>query len=182
MNNQKYIAEYRLHSDEVPAKINKRTGETTELKSRPNNIPMGKEVFEPDAIFRKDYTNSWRFLQKTLTALEFKAAMGLALMAKANTNSLEPINDETGVRELSERLDVSVNKVTSVIKKLYDLGVYGKFSVAKVDTPYKKFWILNPYLSFSGKLIESDIAELFEGTHIQKAFYNPDYQYIKDKE
>ena len=170
-----YNTNVRLADNEVPVKMNIETGEYQVVTKRPNNIPEGKQIFEPDAVFRKDYTNSWKFLQKNLTPLEFSAAMALALMAKANTNSLEPINDETGVRELSEKINVSINKVNNVIKKLYELGVYGRFSVAKIDVPFKKFWILNPYLSFNGKLIHSDIAELFQGTHITKAFYNEGY-------
>lgn len=171
-----YQKTVNLNQDETLLKLNHETGEVVEVKDKANNIPQGKEIFEPNALFRKDYTNSWKFLQKNLTPLQMSAAMALALMAKANTNSLEPINDETGVRELSEKLNVSVNKVTSVLKKLYELGVYGKFAVAEIDAPFKKFWILNPYLSFSGKLINSDIADLFAKTHIYKAFYNPDYR------
>lgn len=170
-----YTQEVKLADNESVMKVNKETGEIKEVIKRPNNIPEGKELFEPDALFKKDYTKSWKFLQKHLTPLEMSASMALALMAKANTNSLEPINDETGVREISKRINVSVNKVTSVLKKLYDLGVYAKFSVSKIDMPFKKFWILNPYLSFSGKLIHSDIAELFIDTHIERAFHDEDY-------
>lgn len=176
MKNYDYTTEVRLKHNEKAAVVNMETEEVTLVKERPNNIPKGKEVFQPEGIFRKDYTNSWKFLQRELSPLELSAAMALALMAKANTNSLEPVNDETGVRELSERINVSVNKVKSVLQKLYDLGVYGRFSVAKIDAPFKKFWILNPYLSFSGRLIHSDIAELFDDTHIQKAFFNESYK------
>lgn len=175
----KYTAEYNLEHNEVPAKVNVETGETTTFMKRPNNIPEGKRVFEPDALFRKDYTNSWKFLEKNLKPIEFKAAFALAFKAKANTNSLEPLNDSTTIPQLMEILGLSKNVVKPLLKKLWEIGVYGKFEVAEVGKPYTKYWILNPYLSFSGKLIDSDIAELFSKTHIAKAFKDPNYT-IKD--
>jgi hypothetical protein len=50
------------------------------------------------------------------------------------------------------------------------LGVYGKFEIVDMKKGYTKYWLFNPYLSFSGKLINSDIAELFSGTRIASAY------------
>ncbi len=163
-----YKATITLKNNEIPAKVNKETGEFTELpqQARHNNIPEGKIIFEPDALFRKDYTVSWKYLDDNLTALEFNAAYTLALMAKANTNSLEPLCDETTFVELAKLLNVGKNKITTILKTLFDYGVYGRFEVADQRKQFGKFWIFNPYLSFSGKLIHSDIAELFKGTLI----------------
>ena len=172
-----YTQTIKLKDNELPAKINVETGEVKEVDHKKNNVPEGKEVFQPNAFFRKDYTNSWKFLNKYLTPIEFKAAHTLAMMAKANTNSLEPINDDTTLKELMEVLNVSINKVKPILNKLWDLGVYGKFDVKEVDKPYTKYWIFNPYLSFSGKLINSDISNLFKGTHCAKAFYDTEYVY-----
>ena len=162
----KYKATIELQHNEIPAVVNAETGEVI-IKKRPNNIPDGKEIFEPKGLFQKTYTKSWVFLKSKLSAFEFSVAFELALMAKANTNSLEPLNDETTVNQLVDRFNISRNKVRPLFKKLFELGVYAKFEVAKQDNPYKKYWILNPYLSFTGKLIESDIAELFKGTLIE---------------
>lgn len=123
-------------------------------------------IFEPNGKFLKSYTKSWKYLQEHFSALEFKAAYSLALMAKANTNSLEPLSDETTYQELTNILGVGKNSVDRTLKKLFDYGVYGKFEVEDKTKPYTKFWILNPYLSFSGRLLRSDVAELFEGTVI----------------
>jgi len=172
-----YTTEVKLYQDEIPASLNTRTGEIKQIHSRPNNIPEGKEVFEPEGIFRKDYTNSWNFLKKTLTPIEYKAAHTLAMLAKANTNSLQPLNDDTTLKELMEVLAVSKNKVKPILDKLWDLGVYGRFDVKEADKPYTKYWLFNPYLSFSGKLIHSDIATLFSGTHCAKAFKDSEYSY-----
>lgn len=170
-----YKQEIKLQNNEVAAKVNTETGEINIVNKKINNIPKGKEVFEPSAIFKKDYSNSWRFLRTHLGALEYKCAHTLALMAKANTNSLEPLNDDTTIPELMEVLNVSKNKVKPILKKLWEFGVYGKFEVKDADKPYTKFWIFNPYLSFSGKLINSDIANLFKGTHCAKSFYDSTY-------
>lgn len=178
MRKYDYKQEVELKHNESLLKMDNNTGEIKEVNKKKNNIPEGKEVFEPNAVFRKDYTNSWNFLRRILTPLEFKAAFTLAMMAKANTNSLEPLNDDTTIPELMEILDMSKNKVRPILEKLWNLGVYGKFEVKQADKPYTKYWVLNPYLSFSGKIINSDIAGLFRGTHIAKAFSNPEYNPI----
>ena len=169
----KYTIELQLSHDEAAAKVNKDTGEITIIgKKLVNNIPHDREVFEPNALFKKSYTISWRYLHNNLSAIEFKAAYSLAMMAKANTNSLEPLSDETTYQELSKILGVGKNVVDRVLKKLFDYGVYARFEVADKRKPYTKFWLLNPYLSFDGKLIRSDIAELFKGTKIALNFHN----------
>lgn len=127
-------------------------------------------MFEPTAIFQKTYTKSWTFLKRVLNPFEFKVAFELALMAQAYTNSLEPLNDETTINQLANIFGISRNKVTPTLKKLFTLGVYAKFDVVKPDVPYTKYWILNPFLSFTGKTLDSDIAKLFVGTVIEKEF------------
>ena len=92
-------------------------------------------------------------------------------MAEAYTNSLEPLNDETTINQLASLFGISRNKVTPTLKKLFQLGVYAKFEVVKPDVPYTKYWILNPFLSFNGRTLDSDIANLFIGTVIEKEFH-----------
>jgi hypothetical protein len=60
-----------------------------------------------------------------------------------------------------------------------DAGMALIREINKVDEPYKKYWIINPYLSFSGQVIKSDVRHLFQGTHISKAFNDPLYKYRK---
>jgi len=177
---QRYTATIPLYHNEEAAAINLETGVLRTIPKKVNNIPEDKEIFEPQGIFKKDYTNSWKFLDKHLSPLEYKAAHTLAMMAKANTNSLEPLNDETTLRELMEILNVSINKVKPILEKLFDFGVYGKFQVKEAHIPYTKYWVFNPYLSFSGKIIGSDISNLFKNTHCAKAFYDKDYVYKKE--
>ena len=174
MAKKAYEVKIGLNHDEKAVIVNTATGEMSYVKNTKNNIPPGKEVFEPKAFFKKDYTKSWQFLRDNLSNIEFAAAFSLALKAKANTNSLQPIGDETTFAELTEVLGVSINVVNRVVKKLFKLGVYGRFEVQDKNKPYTKFWVLNPYLSFSGKLINSDIAELFRGTEIAIHFHSRD--------
>jgi hypothetical protein len=171
-----------LKHNELAATVNQETGEVKVKKTRTRRLPEGKEVFEPTSIFNKDYNNSWKFLCRELSDLELATVVRLTLLAKSNTNSLEPINDNTALKELSEKLSVSINKIKSVLQRLWELGIYGKFDVAEVGKPYTRYWILNPYLSFNGKLINSDIAKLFENTHIAKAHNNENYVINLDKE
>jgi hypothetical protein len=175
MKDYDYETTVKLKHHEAVAKIDLRTGEVKKIQEQKNNIPEGKIIFEPEGIFRKDYTNSWTFLQKKLRPIEFKVAFTLALMAKANTNTLEPLNDETTIPELIEILNISKNMVKPILEKLWNLGVYGKFEVRDMSKPYTKYWIFNPYLSFSGRLLQSDIASLFSGTECAKAFRDPEY-------
>ncbi len=167
-----YKQTIELNNNESLAKVNNETGEVISVKKKLNNLPEGKEIFEPEGIFRKDYTKSWKFLKSKLTAFEFSVAFELALLAKANTNSLEPLSDSTTVNQLVEKFNISRNKVKPLFDKLFKLGVYAKFEVYDVTKPYTKYWILNPYLSFSGKLINSDIARLSSGTKITLFYYD----------
>lgn len=162
----------RLKHNEVAAKVNLETREVTVMKKRPNNIPDNREVFNPNGLFKKSYTKSWLYLSKNLNPFQFRIAFELALMAKANTNSLEPLNDDTTILQLVEKFGISRNKVKPLFKKLFDIGVYGKFEVSDRDCAYKKYWILNPYLSFSGKLIHSGISDLFLGTPIGRNYFD----------
>lgn len=166
-----YQYNYKLKHNEIPAIIDVETGETKSLKfKQKSTIPPHQELFEPNASFTKTFSNSWRYLDKVLEPYEYKAAHKLALKAKAFTNSLEPLNDDTIINDLVSELGISKNRVKPVLQKLFDIGVYGKFEVAQGNEGYKKYWILNPYLSFNGKLIDSAIANLFRYTKVAKAF------------
>ena len=165
-----YQTTFKLTHKEKPATVDTETGEIRIVKQRQNNVPKGKMIFEPDASFFKAYNKSWDYLQKQLTPLQFNVAFQLALMAKMNTNSLEPLNDETTAIELSEKFNIDRRTSKKLFQRLFELGVYARFEAAKPDMPYTKYWILNPYLSFSGKVLASDIATLFHGTMIHKNY------------
>lgn len=166
-----------LNSNEQVAILNTETGELTTLSSkskrgRPKGTlkKEGKEVWLPEATFVKHYPQSWKWLREHTTDNEFKAAYALAQLAKAYTNSLEPLNDATIIPDLVAATGVSKNLINVTLHKLWKLGVYAKFEVYDPSKPYTKYWILNPYLSFNGKLIDSGIAKLFSGTYVALAY------------
>lgn len=169
-NDGKYEVTTRLHHNESLYKTDKDTGDMIEVKHRKNNIPDGSIIFEPDGEFKKMYVESWNFLATRLSKYEISIVQQLVFMAQMNTNSLEPLSEETTIQELSVKFEMGKNQVTRVFKKLYELGVYGRFNVYNVTKPYTKFWVLNPYLAFAGKLIKSDIASLFSGTLVAQAY------------
>jgi len=157
--------------DEVPARKNIKTGKFQELKKKPNNIPEGKEFFEPKGFnWRKKFDQSWEFLDEVLTDLELRVVGKMCRMAEENTNSLKPLNDEYSINEIAKELNIGRNKVSPMFKKFFELGIYAKFEAFKPDIPYTKWWVLNPYLEFKGKIIDSDIARLFEGTVLHKEY------------
>lgn len=170
MKKYDYEQSFKLKHDELPAKVNSETGEVKILKKRNHVTDNDVMPFEPKALFTKNYTNSWNFLNKKLKPHEFKAAYSLALKAKAFTNSLEPLNDDTVITTLVEELGVGKNQVKSVLNTLYRLGVYGKFEVYVPNKPFTKYWILNPYLSFNGRVIDKSIADIFKDTYVAQAF------------
>ena len=167
-----------LKHNELPAKVDTETGELTIIEHI-NNIPNDKEVFEPSALFGKYYQNSWAFLIKYLTSFELGIVAAMCHMADMNTNSLKPLDENATITVLTEYFDISEKKVKSTFKKLFDIGVYGRFEVADATKDYTKYWILNPYLCFRGKIIDSKIKNLFSGTHIAKSFKNSNYEPVE---
>lgn len=165
-----YTKEIKLKHNEVAAKVNVETGEIKEVTKRPNNIPEGKEKFIADEMFAKNYTKSWNFLLDNLSAVELKIAIKMSVMAEINTNSLSPLDNNTTIRELSEFFDIGINGVKKVFKHLMDVGVYASFKYGHYQRGIVEEWIFNPYISFKGKLINSDIKELFNKTKVAKVF------------
>lgn len=163
-----YTRNLKLKDFEVPAKINKETGEITEVRNVFNAIGESKQVFGDKTLFRKTFEDVDKFLITNLSDTEYKVVMMMALMAAPSTNSLEPLDDTTSMRALEKHFNVDRRRIVKVLNKLFSLGVYAKFKIAEVNNPYKNYWILNPYISFKGKIIDSDIVKLFQNTVIAK--------------
>lgn len=165
-----YTQTVTLEDNERAASINQDTGEVKVKGSKHKPLPIGVEVFLPSEPFKKIYSSTWIFLETVLTDKELIVVHRLAQKAQYETNALIPLNDDMPNSLISEELGISINRVTKTLKKLYDLGVYAKFEIVTIDRPYTKYWILNPYLSFSGKLIKSDIALLFKDTIVARQY------------
>lgn len=135
-------------------------------------VQDNSRVFGVEEVgWRKSFDHSWDFLDTVLTDLELRVVSKLCRLAKMNTNSLEPLNDETTQVEIAKTFNLDHRKTKKLFQKLHQLGVYAKFDVVYEHIPYTKYWVLNPYLSFGGKLIQSDIANLFIGTKLTNEYF-----------
>lgn len=162
----------KLKHSEVPAAMDKETGEIRELKRGSKKGPSANPnltPFEPDAQFTRTYTKVWKHLLNELTPLEYKVAHSMSVRAKAFNNSLEPLSEDLTIRELAAELGISIGKVNVTTKRLFELGVYGRFKVYKGQD--KEYWVLSPYLSFNGSVVDRGLVELFNGTTLEQVFH-----------
>ena len=168
IGNESYERIVKLNHNEILTKVNRSTGEFTELPGRVNNIPKGLQVFSKETKFAKMYENVNSFLINTLTSTEYRVVAIMIIKSEYLTNALDPLNDETPITLLAEELKVSRNIIMKTLDKLRMLGVFGSFEVTNSDKRICKKWILNPYISFKGKLISSTLIKLFSETVISK--------------
>jgi len=100
-----YTKNVKLKHDEVPAAINPETGEFRVINERPNNLKdKNKEIVAPDKFFAKLYSKSWDYLLDNLSENEITIVARMIKMTRMNSNSLEPLNNETNMSELSRNL------------------------------------------------------------------------------
>jgi len=171
MGSQVYKQELTLRHNEFATIVNRETGETREVKKRAySNLKVGDDLISKTEPFKKDFSRSWDYIWDELSALELRAMVKMVLMAKYKTNSLEHLNDKTTLHELSDTLGVSINKVKGVLERLYHFGVYRKYEVVDKNNPHTKFWVLNPYLSYSGGVIKEELSIPFKDTMIARVY------------
>lgn len=139
-------------------------------------VPEGKEVFQPESPFKYVSDTSWKYLSSLLTPEEYWAALKLGFMAEDVTNVIPQLSDTTPNGDLAAALGVSIDNVTEVIDRLRSLGVFGSFGVQKINPPSPKFWVFNPYLSFSSEGVDVRVWHLFRGTHVYQAYVDPKYK------
>lgn len=166
-----YESTIKLKHYESPAKINKQTGEVSEIetKKKVNNIPKDKILCNINN-FTKLNCNVFPKLKALglLTMEEIGIVSYMCSIAEFNTNSLKPLNNETTLQDLADTFDIGKNRVKKVFDKLFNLGVYAQFKIAENGT--KEYWILNPNISWKGKLVTDSIFKQFEKCTISKLF------------
>jgi len=158
--------------------LNKTTGEMCppiEIEApvkqgRKNNIPDGKQLHMVKEFYSKSYERSWDYLLDHLTPVELKIVIKMGNMAEINTNSLAPLDDTTTLKSLADFFGVGKNHIKIALKNLFKIGVYASFKYSHYRRGPVEEWILNPYVSFKGKLAQSDIAKLFVNTDIAKLY------------
>lgn len=171
-----YSFSYNLKHNERPLKMDDQ-GLITEIPvfvNKNNKVPRDKTMMPfPKELgpWGRLQTRAWDLLETQTTDVEFKAAFKMARLAKAYTNSLEPLNPETTMLHLAEQLSIDRRKINSIIEKLFKLGVIGKFEVYDSNEIHHKYWIFNPYLHFNGKTIKRDVYTLFDKTFYARLDY-----------
>jgi DNA-binding MarR family transcriptional regulator len=161
-----YEQTVKLRHNEVAAKINIETGEYTEVSKKQFNVPEGKELFNPGS-FSKRYDAAWNYLLENLTDKELSIVVKMTLVARFNSNSLEPLSNVSSVEEIAEHFGIHRNSVTKMFNKLLKHGVYAEFKFGAFDG-IRHYWVLNPYISFKGKTIDKALVDLFRTTNIAK--------------
>lgn len=167
-----YEQTVKLQHNEIAAKVNLETGEFQEVKKRPNNIPQGKEKFDYDQAFIKSYEKSWEFLVNNLKKHELMVAVLMSTMTEYSTNSLAPLDDTVQMNHLSEKFGIGINQVKSTFKRLMDVGVYASFRYGHYKRGIVTEWVFNPFISFKGKLVDSDLKNLFLNTPVAQHFFS----------
>ena len=161
-----YTTEVRLNHNEAPAKINMETGEILPINKRPNNIPEGKSKLDYNnfSIINNDML---RVLFDECNGSEIKVILHMVYMSEFGNNSLKPLNDELSYRELSRIFSIDDKTIKAILNKLKYLGVYLQLNITEVDGA-KEYWVLNPYISWKGKLKSDSLFHTFANTRIVK--------------
>jgi hypothetical protein len=165
--NYDYKESVQLKHHELPAKYNSITGEYKELKAK-NKLPEGKEKYQEKFMtdsFSKLNLRILPYLIEVFNPIEIKMIVKMIELIDYNSNSLDPINNETSLRDLAKTFDVSRNRIKTYLEHLFKFGVYAQFKV-HTDTK-KEFWILNPYIAWQGELIDSGLKANFKNTKIE---------------
>lgn len=134
-------------------------------------LGYNESLVDVKTLFSKDFPDAWAFLIRELSEQELKVAILMSLKASMNGNILKPLTDDTTVLELVQEFGVSKNNINPIIKKLFEYGVYSKSTVHNIDG-MGRYWTLNPFLSFKGKLFDRHLAEEFKKTHVGKAHFD----------
>jgi predicted transcriptional regulator len=96
-------------------------------------------------------------------------------MTEYGTNSLAPLDDKASYDMLAERFSISKGVVKTAFKNLMDIGVYATFKYGHYKRGVVEEWVFNPFISFKGKLIDSDLKNLFLNTKAAKHFFREDF-------
>lgn len=164
-----YTQNLKLKHNEVPAKIDMETGEVITISRRVNNLPEGKSKLDYDRFHIKNDNLSNLVRNGIITHEENSIISLMCSMAEMGTNALKPITDETSLLLLADEFSVNRNRIGKVIERLRTLGVflqirYFSHSQQKDVT----YWVLNPNISWKGRLKDDSIFNHFHDTTITK--------------
>lgn len=162
-----YTESVPLKHHQSPAIYDEITGEYKKLNPK-NKLPEGKEKYQEKCMtdsFSKLNLRILPYLIEIFNPIEIKMILKMIELIDYNSNSLDPINNDTSLRDLAKTFDVSRNRIKTYLEHLFKFGVYASFKVHKDKK--EEFWILNPYIAWQGELIDSGLKANFKGTKIE---------------
>lgn len=177
-----YERTIRLRHDEIAAKKNMRTGEFMEVIKRANNIPDNKELHFTTGKYAKFYNEAMNYILEVFSPIELQVIFKMVSMSSMYSNSLRPLNDNTSVADLSKTFGIHRNNVKRILDKVKSHGVYAVFEVDNAPISFDPndistfnkesrqvdYWVLNPFIVFRGKTIDSALVDLFRNTKLTK--------------
>lgn len=159
----------KLNHHEALVKVNKETGEMTELPYKSNNIPEGKHKLD----YKKFGMMNMEVVKKLnnfLTKEELGIIMYMTSICEMGNNSLKPFSDDLSLRELESLLDIPRARVKKVIEKLFKLGAF--MSIRIYEEEEKTYWVLNPSIFWRGRLRDDSLFHTFSKTTISNLISN----------
>ena len=161
-----YNTNVNVQDHETLHKANIYTGELKEIKRRPNNIPKGQSrlKYENFTILNQKVGKALEDLG--LSALEKSVVYHMVDISRYGSNSLEPLSDDLSLREKGEVLNIGKDAVIKITNHLFKIGVF--LSIQIYTDSEKKYWVLNPYISWKGKLVQDSLFLHFEDCTISK--------------
>lgn len=143
------------------------TGEITVLK---NSILPDDKIMFSNGGYNKVYTHTLNELNKHLTP--YDKAVILKMISSLNfvTNEIIPIDDNRYTYILADFFGLSRAKTVESLSNLYNLGVYKRVSDLPKDYNDReiRYWVFNPYISSSGKLLDKKMVNLFNGWELPR--------------
>lgn len=170
MKSYDYEKTVRLKHHEKAAKINTWTGEVKEVADRPNNIPDGKSKLD----YERYHISNDKFIKAVISTgvLDYEHLGIISYMssiAEINTNSLRPLTNDTTAVDLAEKFGINRKKVKVIFDKLFKVGVFLQLNYYSYSEDREvTYWVLNPYISWKGKLKDDSIFSHFKDTTIAK--------------
>lgn len=161
-----YSKTVKLQHHESLMKVDKRTGEVSDVPSSPKGNPDMAYV-NKGVSYHKNYTKAWKVLRMFTSDSEYALAHELSMLAKHGDNFL-PLGDDLSYSYMAELLNMDRRKFKTLTDKLFELGVFGKWSISTVDHIRKTHWVFNPYLSFNGIVMNKTLMSMFHETLIYK--------------
>lgn len=166
-----YKKEIKLEDNEIPAIINKETGEIKALEPRPNNFPEGKGKFKEYEKYHitNDRFNKVMLAGNFLSYEEVGIISYMSSIAEINTNSLYPLSNDSSTYQLQEWFNVDRKKIKKILDKFFRLGVFLEITYYSASQERElTYWVLNPNISWKGRLRDDSIFTHFKDTLVTK--------------